>query len=104
MPTYKHCTGCGRGYNQQAWQTESFCGSCGEPLKTGLQRDEPQEIHPYPDRDPPPKLRFAINDLLDQLSVYVSSATALTRLRVLSFAGCFPARRHPMGRLGLFHR
>jgi hypothetical protein len=57
MPTYKHCAGCGRGYNQQAWQTESFCGSCSEPLKTGLRRDEPEEIHPYPDRDAPPNLR-----------------------------------------------
>jgi hypothetical protein len=58
---------CGRDYDQKAWQRESFCGSCGEPLKTGLQRDRPQEIHPYPDRDPPPKLRFVINDLLDEL-------------------------------------
>jgi hypothetical protein len=67
MPTYKHCAGCGRDYDQKSWQRESFCGSCGEPLKTGLQRDEPQAIHPYPDRDPPPKLRFVINDLLDEL-------------------------------------
>jgi hypothetical protein len=67
MPAYRHCAGCGRDYDQKSWQRESFCGSCGEPLKTGLQRDEPQQIHPYPDRNPPPKLRFAINDLLDEL-------------------------------------
>jgi hypothetical protein len=67
MPTYKHCAGCGRGYNQQAWQTESFCGSCSEPLKTGLRRDEPEEIHPYPDRDAPPNLRGGMANLIEQL-------------------------------------
>jgi hypothetical protein len=67
MPTYKHCTGCGRSYNQQAWQKESFCSSCGESLKMGMQRDEPQTIHPYPDRNPPPKPSFAIKKMIDEL-------------------------------------
>jgi hypothetical protein len=68
MPTYRHCPGCGRGYEQKKWQKESFCGSCGESLKTGMQRrDEPQEIHPYPDRNPPPKPGLVINKLLNEL-------------------------------------
>ncbi len=36
--------------------------------------------------------------------VYASSATALTGLRVLSFAGCFPLSWRPTGSLRLFHR
>ena len=43
------CTKCGRGFDQKSWQRESFCGSCGWPLKQ-LPREEPLEIHPYPDR------------------------------------------------------
>jgi hypothetical protein len=66
MQAYRHCTGCGRDYDQKSWQRESFCASCGEPLKTNLRRDEPQEIHPYPDK-PAPNLKNGINDLLDQL-------------------------------------
>lgn len=53
MATYRHCSGCGRGFNQGIWQRETFCGSCGWPLKQ-LPREEPLEIHPYPDRAPGP--------------------------------------------------
>jgi uncharacterized membrane protein HdeD (DUF308 family) len=65
MP-YRHCSGCGRAFDQKTWQRESFCGSCGEPLKMGMQRDKPLDINPYPDRNPH-KLRFEINSLLDEL-------------------------------------
>jgi hypothetical protein len=67
MTAYRHCPGCGRAFDQKSWQRESFCGSCGEPLKRGLQRDEPQEIHPYPEREPPPNLGAGLNVLVDQL-------------------------------------
>jgi len=67
MNAYRHCPGCGRAFDQKTWQRESFCGSCSEPLKRGMQRDKPLDIHPYPDRAPPPKLRFEINGLLDEL-------------------------------------
>ena len=39
-----------------------------------------------------------------EMYVCVSSATALTGLRVLSFAGCFPLSWRPAGSLRLFHR
>ena len=83
MPVYRHCPGCGRGYDQKTWQKESFCGSCGEPLKTGLRRNEPEEVRPYPDRDTPPNLRGGLNNLIEQLSAcakqhpYLFSAGAL---------------------------
>jgi hypothetical protein len=43
--SYRHCTGCGRGFDQKTWQRESFCGSCGWPLKQ-LTGREPLEVHP----------------------------------------------------------
>jgi hypothetical protein len=69
MTAYRHCSGCGRAFDQKSWQRESFCGSCGEPLKRGLQRDEPQEIHPYPEREPPPNLGDGLNGLVDELAL-----------------------------------
>ncbi|WP_136078983.1 hypothetical protein [Pontiella desulfatans] len=36
-------------------------------MKSGMQRDEPLDIHPYRDQAPPPKLNIEINGLLDQL-------------------------------------
>jgi hypothetical protein len=68
MPIYRHCTGCGRGYDQKIWQKESFCGSCGEPLKTSLRRDQPLHADPYPDA--PPKsvnVSLAVGGMVDQL-------------------------------------
>ncbi len=64
---YRHCSGCGRAFEQKNWQQESFCGSCGEPLKKGLQREEPLDIHPYPERNAPQGLRLELSSLIDQL-------------------------------------
>lgn len=65
MAAYRHCPGCGRAFEQKSWQKESFCGSCGEPLKTALRRDEPQPITPSPEK--PPNLKYGINQLIDEL-------------------------------------
>jgi hypothetical protein len=83
MSVYRHCSGCGRGYNQQAWQKESFCGSCGEPLKNRISYEEPLDIHPYPERNSPQGLRLELSGLIDQLGrcakthPYLFSAGAL---------------------------
>jgi hypothetical protein len=81
---YRHCSGCGRAFDQKTWQRESFCSSCGEPLKTALRRDEPLNIKPYPDN--PRKsgeVRLAVGEILEQLSgfakrhPYLFSASAV---------------------------
>lgn len=67
MTAYRHCSGCGRAFDQKTWQRESYCGSCGEPLKTQLRRVDPLDIHPCPERSPPLKPGAVINDLINQL-------------------------------------
>ena len=71
--SYRHCTGCGRAFDQKAFQRESFCGSCGESIKTELRREEPIHIRPYPDRTPPQKRGVAIGELLDELSEFAKT-------------------------------
>ncbi len=73
MPIYRHCRGCGRGLDQKTWQRESFCGSCGEPLKTELRREEPLHVKPYPDRSQPQKRSVAIGELFDELSEFAKT-------------------------------
>lgn len=67
MSVYKHCSGCGRAFEQKAWQRESFCGSCGEPLKNRVLYEEPLDIHPYPERNSPQGLRLELSGLIEQL-------------------------------------
>jgi hypothetical protein len=42
---HRYCTGCGRAFAMGTWQKESFCGSCGWPLKQLMGR-EPMDVHP----------------------------------------------------------
>jgi hypothetical protein len=70
---YRHCSGCGRAFDQRIWQRESFCGSCGESLKAALRREEPIHIRPYPDCTPPQKRGVAIGELLDELSEFAKN-------------------------------
>jgi hypothetical protein len=45
----RYCSGCGRAFAMGTWQKESFCGSCGWPLKYPPVPEVPPEIRGYPD-------------------------------------------------------